>query len=224
MQDAWHVFPKLTVTVGLRYTLLQTPYEENGQQLAPTINVHDWFETRAAKAAQGVTDQPDLYFAPSGQSRGLKPYWPAQHHEFCAAVRLRVRGKPEDLDSRRILDYTLTTSAKVSWTRSISLGLSGLRPPCRIRRIHTTWTIRRDLRASTICLRMRALSRRRLRIHTWLRTQRIAALRLPGVSIDRLKTPYSEVVDFSVQRQLPGGILLEADYVGPVRAAPAAAT
>ena len=31
---------------------------------------------------------------------------------------------------------------------------------------------------------------------------------------DRLKTPYSEVVDFSVQRQLPGGFLLEADYVG----------
>ncbi len=25
VQDAWHVFPKLTVTVGLRYTLLQTP-------------------------------------------------------------------------------------------------------------------------------------------------------------------------------------------------------
>jgi len=31
---------------------------------------------------------------------------------------------------------------------------------------------------------------------------------------NRLKTPYSEVVDFSVQRQLPGGFLLEADYVG----------
>ena len=31
---------------------------------------------------------------------------------------------------------------------------------------------------------------------------------------DQLKTPYSEVIDFSVQRQLPGGFVFEADYVG----------
>ncbi len=31
---------------------------------------------------------------------------------------------------------------------------------------------------------------------------------------DRLKTPYSEAIDFSVQRELPGGFTLETAYLG----------
>ena len=60
IQDAWHLRPNVTLTVGLRQSFLQAPYETNGQQIAPTINMHDWFNTRAEKAAKGLTVQPDI--------------------------------------------------------------------------------------------------------------------------------------------------------------------
>ncbi|HTV64677.1 MAG TPA: TonB-dependent receptor [Bryocella sp.] len=77
-QDSWRVKPNLTITYGLRHTLLQTPYEVNGQQVQPTTNLYQWFLTRGQQAELGNSDQPPISFAPSGQARGLQPYWPMQ--------------------------------------------------------------------------------------------------------------------------------------------------
>ena len=50
----------LTVTYGVRYSLLQAPYESNGQQIAPTVDTDDWFRKRGAAAALGQIYEPDL--------------------------------------------------------------------------------------------------------------------------------------------------------------------
>ena len=47
IQDSWHLMPNVTATFGIRQCFLQAPYETNGQQIAPTINMHEWFNTRA---------------------------------------------------------------------------------------------------------------------------------------------------------------------------------
>ena len=99
VQDSWRVKPNLTVTIGLRHTLLQTPYEVNGQQVAPTIDLHQWFNNRAIAAAQGQGNQPEFAFAPSGQSRGGKPYWPMNKLNF--APRLAVAYSPDSKTSIR---------------------------------------------------------------------------------------------------------------------------
>ena len=99
VQDSWRVKPNLTVTIGLRHTLLQTPYEVNGQQVAPTIDLHQWFNNRAIAAAQGTGNQPEFAFAPSGQSRGGKPYWPMNKLNF--APRLAVAYSPDSKTSIR---------------------------------------------------------------------------------------------------------------------------
>ncbi len=46
--------------------------------MQPTTNLYQWFETRGAEAALGNSVQPHISFAPSGQARGLQPYWPMQ--------------------------------------------------------------------------------------------------------------------------------------------------
>ena len=99
VQDSWRVKPNLTVTVGLRYTLLQTPYEVHGQQVAPTIDLHQWFTNRAIAAAQGLGNQPEFAFAPSGQSRGGSPYWNMNKLNF--APRLAVAYSPDPKTSIR---------------------------------------------------------------------------------------------------------------------------
>jgi hypothetical protein len=75
VQDTWRIRPNLTITAGFRHTLLQVPYEVNGQQVQPNIDLHEWFTNRAIAAAQGLGNQPEFAFAPSDQSRGGKPFW-----------------------------------------------------------------------------------------------------------------------------------------------------
>ena len=78
LQDSWRLQRRLTLTIGVRHTLLQTPFEIHGQQAQPTVDIDRWFRNRGQQAVLGNSVQPDLYFAPSGQARGLKPYWPMQ--------------------------------------------------------------------------------------------------------------------------------------------------
>ena len=78
--------PNFTFTYGLHYTLLQTPYEVNGQQVAPTFNLYQWFQTRGQQAALGNSVQPYISFAPDGQARGGQPYWPMQKNNLGPAA------------------------------------------------------------------------------------------------------------------------------------------
>ncbi|SPE44124.1 conserved exported hypothetical protein [Candidatus Sulfotelmatobacter sp. SbA7] len=75
LQDKWNVTPNLVVTYGLRYSLLQPPFENTGNQVAPTVDMHQWFTNRWQNAEQGNVVQPDLTFALSGKANGGKPYW-----------------------------------------------------------------------------------------------------------------------------------------------------
>jgi hypothetical protein len=53
-QDVWKVKPNLTVTYGLRYSLFSPPWETNGLQVAPDVNLTDWFNQRGQNALQGI--------------------------------------------------------------------------------------------------------------------------------------------------------------------------
>ncbi len=53
VQDAWKVNSRLTLTLGLRYSLSRPVYEQNGFQVVPTERLGDFFERRKASAAAG---------------------------------------------------------------------------------------------------------------------------------------------------------------------------
>jgi Carboxypeptidase regulatory-like domain len=89
-QDSWRARPNLTFTFGLRYSLLEPPYETSGTQVSPTTSTHDWFMQRGKAADMGqnyfVTGldssgnpiydpNHELQFALSGQANHAKPYW-----------------------------------------------------------------------------------------------------------------------------------------------------
>ena len=67
VQDAWRALPNLTLTFGLRYTVLQTPWETHGQEVTPTVDTDAWYQQRETAALQGIVWEPDLTFAPAGQ-------------------------------------------------------------------------------------------------------------------------------------------------------------
>jgi hypothetical protein len=92
LQDQWRARPNLTITFGLHHTLLQTPYEVNGQQVQSVTDLQNWFQTRTQFAALGESVQPNISFAPSGQARGLKGYWRMDPYNI--APRLSIAYSP----------------------------------------------------------------------------------------------------------------------------------
>jgi hypothetical protein len=75
VQDAWKLRPNLTLTFGVRHSLLQSPYERNGQEVAPTVNMGQWFAARAAGAAEGKVVQPPFGFIQAGRANGKPGFW-----------------------------------------------------------------------------------------------------------------------------------------------------
>jgi Carboxypeptidase regulatory-like domain/TonB dependent receptor len=214
IQDQWKVRPNLTVTIGLRQVLLQPPYETNGQQVQPTINTHQWFETRALEATQGVTDQPDLSFAPSGKANGKPSYWSMQKTNF--APRLAIAYSPDRKTSIRagagmyydhfgegIVD-TFSTFGSFGLTTSITnpAGQYSVDNAPRF----TSLTSLPPLQGVSIPSMIPYPFTPPNNINTGLAITW-------GVD-NKIKTPYTIATDFSVQRELSHNFSVEGDYVG----------
>jgi len=99
VQDSWQVRPNLTLTFGLRHTILQTPYETKGQEIAPTVNTHEWYLQRGAAAAKGEVYEPDLFFTPVGKANGKPGYWAKQ--KLNIAPRVAIVYSPDQKTSVR---------------------------------------------------------------------------------------------------------------------------
>ena len=81
-QDQWKATPRLTITAGLRYVYLGTPYEINGQQIAPTISLNTFLQNRIAAMNAGTNYTTRISFAPSGSANGAANFWSPQKKNF----------------------------------------------------------------------------------------------------------------------------------------------
>ena len=81
-QDSWRVTPNLVLTGGLRYSLLQPPYEIHGNEVAPDISLNAWFHQRSQAMLAGQTYHPTVSMNLSGQANGKQPYWAWDYKDF----------------------------------------------------------------------------------------------------------------------------------------------
>lgn len=87
-QDSWHVRPSLTVTLGVRYSILQPPYETNGLQVAPSPSVSDMFALRAAAAEKGINPGTAALFTfdAAGEANGRPGFFPIDYNNWAPRV------------------------------------------------------------------------------------------------------------------------------------------
>ncbi len=210
-QDSWRALPNLTLTFGIRWTYLQTPWEIHGQQVAPTIDTHNWYLQREAAALQGQVYEQDLSFTPNGTYYNKPNYWTPQKDNF--APRLAVAYSPDTKTSIRAgfgMFFDHYGEALVNtFSQQGSFGLSSsLSNPAGVYNAETS---------------PRYISRRTLppiQVPSAPSTQTFPYLYPQGNfaiqwGLDsKIQTPYSESLDLSVQRQLPAGFTIEANYVG----------
>ncbi len=217
VQDAWRVKPNLTITFGVRQTILQTPYETSGQQVAPTIDTQAWYLKRESAAQKGQVYEEDLQFSPAGPYYGKPGFWPKQKDNF--APRLAVAYSPDSKTSIRAgagIYYDHYGESLVNiFDQQGSFGISSsVTNPAGV------YGITGDAKHSPS---PRFLGRNTLpnidnggspqtQAYPFTAPQYNFAITW-GLD-NRLKTPYSENLDFSIQRQLPGGFIVEGAYVG----------
>jgi hypothetical protein len=226
-QDAWHVTNSLTITAGLRYSLLQPPYEANGEQVSPNFSLHDFLLQRAAHMNAGQPYVPQISFDLSGQANGKKPYWGWDKKNL--APRFAFAWAPTGHTG--ILHKILGSNASVrggygiyydhfgqgvvnTFDREGSFGLNSLvTNSAAVQDVDCAprFTGLTQYPTGTFCGQnmnppaptgpFPITPPSNLFAITW------------GLD-DKLKTPYSHVIDFSIERDLGHGFVLETAYIG----------
>jgi len=222
VQDAWRVRPNLTLTFGIRHTLLQTPYEDQGQQVTPTVDTHTWYLQRETAAQGGQVYEPDLTFAPSGQHYGKPGYWPMSKNNV--APRFAIAYSPDSRTSIRAgagIYYDHYGEALVNtFDQNGSFGMSSqISNPASVYEIEGQCAIGCQHPGSPRFIDNRTFPNINVGVagadtitFPYLYPQNNFAITW-GLD-SKLKTPYSESFDFSIQREIGHGWTVEGAYVG----------
>jgi carboxypeptidase family protein len=220
-QDSWRVTPSFTLTAGLRYTLLQPPYETSGTQVAPSTSLNDLLKKRATAMFAGRTYDPAISFGLSGQANGRAPYWAWDYKDIAPRVALAWAPSAGTGILRKVIGGPGKTSIRVGYGiyydhfgeamadtfdryGSFGLATTEVNPPISADtapRFTNLYTIPQELVSPPPQGGFPATPPTSFGTVSW------------GVD-DRLKTPYSHVIDFSVTRELPRNFIFEAAYVG----------
>jgi len=91
VQDSWKIRPNLTVTLGLRYGYETPPWEVNGFQVAPTIDIGKYFLQREKNQLQGIPSDasPLLSWGLAGKANhGAQSWFAPNYHDFAPRVAL----------------------------------------------------------------------------------------------------------------------------------------
>jgi hypothetical protein len=83
-QDSFKLKPNVTITAGLRYSLFSPPWETNGFQATPTLNLGNWFSLRAQNMNQGIGSfaDPLVSYGLSGPANGKSGFYNWDYHNF----------------------------------------------------------------------------------------------------------------------------------------------
>lgn len=241
VQDAWRATPNLVLTGGLRYSLLQPPYEMNGDQVAPSISLNNWFKQRDQAMVQGKTlysGTPGglVQMALGGQANGKAPYWAWDYKDLAPRLAFAYSPHADEGFLHKLFGSAGKSSIRGgygiyydhfgegivnSFDRNGSFGLTtAIDNPAGSQDVDCTprLTSLFTLPSSTA---------------TYCGQQVVGPqpAPLPGLvtpptlfnpgsfSIywgldDKLKTPYSHVVDLSITRELSKNFAFEASYIG----------
>jgi hypothetical protein len=213
IQDGWRVRPNLTITFGIRHTILQTPYEANGQQVSPTIDTDKWYKQRGTAAALGQVYEPLLQFAPSGPANHAPGLWAKQKANF--APRLAIAYSPNERTSIRAgfglyFDHygegivnTFDQFGSFGLNTSVTnpAGVYTYENAPRFTGVHNVPN-NGSAQPSTITYPYTAPN------------DPVSGFAITWGADNHLKTPYAEAMDFSIQREVRGGLTVEVAYVG----------
>ncbi len=230
IQDTWRFRPSLTLTYGLNYQLMTPITETAGQQVAPSVNIGDWFNQRWGNMLNGIPSNQDtlISFAPAGSVYGKPGLYSAQTRNFAPRLGFAWTPRPSWSWLKRMVGDDKTVlhagfgmhydnfgpALAMSYDASGSFGLSTLlhNPAHKLTliqapRITSMNEIPTTDNSGNSLIPAAPAS-------AFPVTYPVGAEAIANGIDQSLKTPYSYAANFSVERTLPGGMTLSLGYVG----------
>src|SRR5271157_269641 len=234
LQDSWKVTPNLTITAGLRYSLLQPVYEMSGNQVSPDQSLNQFVNNRAVAMAQGQTFDETITYSPSGQANGKKPFWPWDYKDLGPRFAFAYSPNPS---SEGLLKAVFGGAGKTSIRGGFGIvydhfgtalvdtfdqhGAFGLNTvignPASVQTLDGSARFTGPGQIPTVSedgLLLNPAPTAPFPYTPPVSTPGNPLQQITWGFDDKLKTPYSETIDFSITRELPGGLTFEAAYVG----------
>lgn len=213
VQDAWKMRPNLTVTLGLRHTLLQTPWETSGQEVTPTINTDTWYKQRETAAQTGQIYEPPLTFAPAGRFYGKSGFYPMSKDNI--APRIAIAYAPTAKTTIRVgggIYYDHFGEALVNlFDQGGAFGLSGaVTDPGAT---YNSEDSPRFVGNRTLPFSNGTFASPTTYPFTPPTGPNYGFATTWGLD-SKMKTPYTEAFNLSLQHEFPKGFTVETDYVG----------
>jgi len=238
-QDQWKVTPTLTVTLGLRYSLFSPPWETNGLQVSPTTSLSSYFNTRGTGMLQGqpASNACCLSFDLAGPGNGKPGFYNWDKKDFGPHVAfawapkysdgllhsLFGEGKTVVRGGFGLVYDRLGPQLLATFDRSGSFGLSttltntgGVQTPGTAPRATGLAGLSNIPTVDLTNTPMFAPPPSNSFPQTFPSglTGATGSYAVYWGMDNKLKTPYSYTLDFSVGRELPHGFAVQFSYVG----------
>ncbi|WP_321477941.1 carboxypeptidase-like regulatory domain-containing protein [uncultured Paludibaculum sp.] len=221
LQDTWHVSRALTVTGGIRYSLMPPIYEANGQQVSPNIPIGDWFNMRGGLAQQGLSQMGAGLISFIPKSAGGRDLYPFHKDNWAPRISMAYSPQGDSGLSKFLFGGPGKTSIRAGWGMFYDLFGSGLMRSYDA----TAFGLSNALTNPAATLDISSAPR-------FTAIDQIPAGLLPAAPAatfpatypnlfaitngldDTLKAPYNMNMNFSIGRELSHGWFVQGSYVG----------
>ncbi|MGA3293286.1 MAG: TonB-dependent receptor [Candidatus Acidiferrales bacterium] len=227
-QDTWKIRNDLTITAGVRYQYQQAPYEVHGTEAQFfNTNVNAIVAARESNGLNGIsgpTATPLLTYQPAGKGNpGGAPLYNADKHDF--SPRIGMAWNPSFTDGflgKAFGDRktVLRAGGGLIYDESVIYAITNYEDQSNYLFGNT---VAEQFNTGNTNLtnvletdpRMNSLSAAPFPVVAPPFTTPLTPAAIFNDGIDpQLKTPYSIAASLGLQRELPGGFQLEADYYG----------
>lgn len=233
-QDSWKVTHNLTVTYGLRWTVLQPPAESHGTQVGPCVlsgsacaplSLTDWLNQSARQGQTGgaAINAPQISFAPDGRYNGHSDLWNYDLRNF--APRIAFAWSPSFRDGW--LSKVFGSDGKTAIRGGYGIYYSHF-GAATVNAYDSAGSYGLSSQVSNVPGTVSVSSAPRFTGITSIPAGLLPPAPAGGFpatppsdsfaiswGIDRsMKTPYSHAVDFSISRELRKDLVVEVAYVG----------
>ena len=220
IQDTWKAMPGLTISGGLRASLSPALNEANGIQTTTNIPLSDWFNQRGALADQGLPQSQATPISFDLSSRpGGRPLYPFQK-DFSPRVGIafspqntdgllgKIFGGPGKTSIRAGagIYYDTFGQSLIRIVDSTALGFStALTNPANASALTAYRFQGATVLPASLLIPAPAGGFPQTAPNIWAIAQSLD---------DKLKSPYTINLNFSLERELKGGLVVQAAYVG----------
>ncbi|HUI55004.1 MAG TPA: carboxypeptidase regulatory-like domain-containing protein [Bryobacteraceae bacterium] len=221
-QDSWRVKTNLTLTYGLRLSIMPPVHEADGQQITTNIPIGTWMDTRGTLASEGLSDQSAgvISYLVAG-----RPYYP-EHNNWAPRLAMAYSPKGDSGLSRFIFGgpgktairagagmyYDLVGQPLATFISGNSFGLStSLSTPPNV---YSSSQLPRFTGFYTVPSAPNAPLFLQPAPPAGFPSTYPNSFAITSSLDDQLKAPYTINLDFSIQRELGHGWFVEAAYVG----------